>query len=106
MNIGEPLSKSYKTGASFSLVFLSMLLLITGCGNSGKPAEITHRAASRSDNAQALRMTDKFYDISLRDGGNMWVSGYYGVVVHSADYGKTWARRVPAVRPVSSAFAS
>jgi photosystem II stability/assembly factor-like uncharacterized protein len=60
---------------------------ITACGNSRVKGDDRDRART---GVQAISSDDRLYDVSVVGDRNIWVVGYFGKIVHSADGGKTW----------------
>jgi photosystem II stability/assembly factor-like uncharacterized protein len=66
---------------------IAMCFLATAsCGKPRRAAE--HRVDTRPP--AAIDFSDKFYDVATQQE-NIWVVGYFGKIVHSADAGRTWA---------------
>ena len=75
-----------------AVLFLLVTFLCTsGCSRSGVSP---HALTTPKDVMPAVTPADKLYDICAQ-GNAIWVVGYFGAVVHSADGGKMWVRQNP-----------
>ena len=64
--------------------FLFLVSLFFGLGGCIKHSvEIEDRKA-------AIHHNDRFYDLAAIDKDRIWVVGFYGKIIHSADGGQTW----------------
>ena len=80
----------------FLVSLLCLFFLNTGCEKSTEKstkAEAILRITSKEADDPTIRFQDKFYDVSVRDKGNVWIVGYYGAILHSNDGGKHWSRQ-------------
>ncbi len=75
------------------LIVLSLILTayMTGCKNPVSSKQDSGHAGGFSP--QAIKYTDKLYDVSAAGGGKVWTVGYFGTVFCSEDNGLHWRRK-------------
>jgi len=74
----------------YILILITMFLLVFGCRGNVEEEAISGK--------QYKRVTDKgLLAVSTPDKDNIWIVGYNGTILHSADRGNTWQSQISPV---------